>query len=323
MIKFPSIEQFRNIIKELRMNHDYKGKSESDEPVYVHDSPYPKLTFKGTVKLHGTNAGIVLHKNGNITYQSRGRDLSLQHDNMKFMLSMSNKDLMPLFENIEFKETIAIFGEWCGKGIQSGVGISQIDPIFVIFACKVDDQWIEYNKDSITFATGIYNINNFKTWEIEIDFEQPELIQNYLEEQTLAVEEECPVAKQFGIQGVGEGIVWTCDYNGHHYTFKTKGDKHSSSKVIKVANINIEQIENINKFVDFVLTTNRLKQGVDYLKEMELEVHQKSTSHYLKWIVNDVLKEENDTIVKNQLDVNKVCSELSRKARLWFFNNLE
>lgn len=322
MIKFPSIEQFRNVIKELRMNHDYKGKSENDEPAYVHDTPYPKLTFKGTVKLHGTNAGIILHMDGStITYQSRGRELSLQRDNMNFMLSMSNKDLKPLFEDIEYKETIAIFGEWCGKGIQSGVAISQVDPIFVIFACKVDDTWIEYNRSSN--EQGIYNINDFKTWELEIDFEQPEMIQNYLEEQTLLVEQECPVAKKFGITGIGEGIVWSCNYNDRYYTFKTKGDKHSVSKVIKVGSVDIEQIENVNKFVDYALTINRLKQGIDYLKEMELEVHQKSTGEYLRWIVNDILKEENDTIVENQLDVKKVCSELSRKARLWFFNNLE
>ena len=102
MIKYPSIEQFRNIIRAVKSKHDFKGKDESDNPIYLHDSPYPILKFKGTVKLHGTNAAIVKHKVGILTYQSRERELSLGSDNAGFMLAMSNVDTSNLFKDIEF-----------------------------------------------------------------------------------------------------------------------------------------------------------------------------------------------------------------------------
>ena len=54
MKKYPSIDQFRNVIRAVKTNHDYQGKdTETGEPIYQHTSPYPTLTFNGTVKIHG------------------------------------------------------------------------------------------------------------------------------------------------------------------------------------------------------------------------------------------------------------------------------
>ena len=104
MIKFPSIDQFRQIIREVKTNHDYQGKSEDGSPIYQHNSPYPAIEFTGTVKLHGTNASIVKYKDGRIEYQSRERVLDLQHDNAGFMLAMMNKDLSSIFYSSYFED---------------------------------------------------------------------------------------------------------------------------------------------------------------------------------------------------------------------------
>jgi hypothetical protein len=53
MLKFTEIGQLRNVIKEVRTNHDYQGKDENGDAIYAHESPYPTLTFRGTVKMHG------------------------------------------------------------------------------------------------------------------------------------------------------------------------------------------------------------------------------------------------------------------------------
>ena len=82
-----------------------------------------------------------------------------------------------------------------------------------------------------------------------------------------------------------------------------------------------ELVESMNEFVDNVLTESRLRQGIDKLKEMGLEVSQKSTGEYLRWIIGDILKEEQDTIITNQFDPKKLNPLLSNKARVWFFNN--
>lgn len=82
MKKFPSIEQFRHVIRHVKVNHDFKGVGENGDAVYRHDSPYPTLTFTGTVKIHGTNAAIVKHSSGEIQYQSRENVLSLTKDSI-------------------------------------------------------------------------------------------------------------------------------------------------------------------------------------------------------------------------------------------------
>ena len=37
MKKFPSIEQFRNVIKEVVLCHDFKGKDGNNSLIYRHD----------------------------------------------------------------------------------------------------------------------------------------------------------------------------------------------------------------------------------------------------------------------------------------------
>lgn len=305
MKKFPSIEQFRNIVKDVNFKH-------KDDVVK------PTIRFHGTVKLHGTNAAIVKYKDGRIEFQSRERVLTLQQDNSQFMLTMLNKNLDFLFEDIEFVEYIAVYGEWCGKGIQKGVAISELDKSFFIFATSIDHKWTNILRSD--HSQRIYHINNFPTFEIEIDFNYPELSQNKLQELTLEVEKECPVGKRFGVSGIGEGIVWTSE--DRKYVFKVKGEKHSVSKVKILASADVEMVNNIKEFIENTVTENRLLQGIEKLKEMGLEVSQKSTGEFLRWVVNDIVKEEQDTIIKNQLDPKKMNGLISEKARKWFFNNI-
>jgi hypothetical protein len=68
----------------------------------------------------------------------------------------------------------------------------------------------------------------------------PQLVQNTLSELTMAVEEECPVAKAFGFSGVG--IVWSVNVNGTIHRFKVKGELHSSSKVKTLASVDVEKL---------------------------------------------------------------------------------
>lgn len=319
MIKYPSIEQFRNIIRTVKTNHDYKGKDEQGNPIYLHNSPYPVLTFKGTVKLHGTNAGIIKYKDDSITFQSRERELTLQSDNAQFMLNMSDKKLSFLFDDIKFENYIAVYGEWCGGSIQKGVALNQLPKMFVIFGIKVDDEWINIIK--YDNSQNIYHIEQFPTYNVEIDFNNPENIQNELIDLTMKVEETCPVCKQLGVIGIGEGIVFTAiEYPD--LKFKSKGEKHSISKVKVLNSVNEEELSNINEFVDYAVTDNRLNQGLQFLKENNFEIHQKNTGEFLRWIMNDIHKEENDVLVKNQIDFKKAGSKISTKAREFYFNIL-
>jgi hypothetical protein len=322
MKKYPSIELYKNVIRTVKSTHDYQGKDENGDAIYQHTSDYPVLKFIGTVKLHGTNAGIVKYKSGEIQYQSREKVLSLEQDNANFMISMMSKNLDFLFENCAFDDYVAVYGEWCGGNIQKGVAINGLPKMFVIFGIKIDDKWIELPKDLHDNEQGVYNILQFPTYEIDIDFNKPELSQNKLIEMTLEVEKECPVGKHFGNIGIGEGLVFY-NPNNQDLRFKSKGELHSVSKVTTLNSVDVESIEKIQTFVELAVTENRLQQGLQFVKDnVNKTPDQKNTGDFLRWVVNDVMKEEQDTIVASQFDVKKLNSAVSNKARMWYLKQI-
>jgi len=167
------------------------------------------------------------------------------------------------------------------------------------------------NKNEI----GIYNILQFQTYEIDIDFNNPELSQNKLIEMTIAVEECCPVGKYFNKNGIGEGIVFTCTTD-QDLRFKSKGEQHSSSKVKTLNSIDLELLNSINEFVEYSVSNNRLEQGLSYLKENNIDIESKNTGEFIRWIINDVLKEEKELI--QNLNEKKVKVAIAEKARNYF-----
>jgi len=319
MKKYPSIEQFRNVIRSVKAIHDYQGKDEEGKAIYQHKDNYPTLTFRGTVKLHGTNASAVKYSDGRIEFQSRERVLSLEDDNAGFMAAMVGKDLNILFNQFSPKNYVAIYGEWCGGNIQKGIAINGLGKMFVIFGVMVDDVWVDLPSDLHSNENSIYNILQFPTYEVEIDFNHPELVQNKIIEMTISVEECCPVGKFFNKEGVGEGIVFTCLKN-QELKFKSKGEKHSASKVKTLNPVDVEAIASINEFVELAVTENRLEQGISFFRENNIEVEAKNTGQFLGWVVKDVLKEEKDTLEASGLDEKKVKNAIVTKARIWFLN---
>lgn len=338
MIKFPSIEQFRNVIRHVKTHAQYAGKDENGDVIYDQSKPIPTLKFRGTVKLHGTNAGIVYDVDtDSFTYQSRERVLSLTSDNAGFMLAQMKQE--NVWRDVAYQATreilphrkiakVAIFGEWCGSGIQKGVALTQLPKMFIIFAVKVvfEDEttrWLPIGEIDLHLPEShLFNIDTFPTYEIDIDFNHPELAQNKMIEITEEVEKECPVGKYFGVSGIGEGVVWTCVSDGWNDSgtwFKVKGEKHSVSKVRTLAAVDVEAVATLKAFVDSVVTEARLEQGLDNLVREQLKpVEMTSMGDFIRWVFNDVMKEEMDTIVANGIDPKKVGSAVANAARPWF-----
>jgi len=65
------------------------------------------------------------------------------------------------------------------------------------------------------------------------------------------------------------------------------------------------------------VTENRLEQGLSFFKENNIEPDAKNTGEFLRWIVTDVLKEEEIT-----LDEKKVKAAIVQKARVWYLNHI-
>lgn len=344
MIKFPHIEQFRNVIRHVKNHTAYVGQDKNGDPIYDISKPLPILKFRGTVKLHGSNAAVVVNLSEddvNVHFQSRSRVLSLTSDNAGFMLAMSkHKDLfVEIANNVLYGEEynkeagcfVAIYGEWCGGSIQKGVALNQLEKMFVIFAIKIEaesdkeiiSKWIDIADYNFTHTDArIYSIQDFETYEIDIDFSRPELAQNKMIEMTEVVEAECPVGKAFGVSGIGEGIVFACispGWNDSGTWFKSKGEKHANSKVKTLNPIDVEAVANLHEFVDSAVTENRLEQGLDNLvREQQMPFEMGSMGGFLRWMYNDILREEQDTIIENQIDPKKLGSAIANKARPWY-----
>lgn len=348
-VKMKKIGQFREIVSTINRTATFVGLGDDGEAIYDNTRTKPTLTFKGTTKLHGTNASVCLHKD-EIYAQKKSGKITIEKDNFGFAFFVeSNKDhfkelLKEIAKraNINTDENIlTYYGEWAGNGIQKSVAISNIEKSFFGFGVKItpitnseDDEQNSYWLDSDIFgdlkATDrrIYNLYMFKTFEVEVNFESPLTLgkaQELFEKLTLEVEAECPVAKELGHEGIGEGIVWTATWNDTQLIFKTKGDKHSVSKVKKVASIDIEKLKSIEEFVNYASTHNRFEQALGEVFGKD-EPEMKRMGDLIRWVVNDINSEEIDTLVGNGLepkDVNKYISTDVRNRFIKYLDELQ
>lgn len=332
-IEYPSIEQFRSVIHNINHSFQFIGVDENGDPIYNKTIDKPTINFKGTVKLHGTNAGVSFNEIEGIWAQSRENIITVDKDNFGFAKFVEeNKDI---FLNLLHKaasvfdlenNTITIFGEWAGGNIQKGVGISNLEKSFFIFGAVLtpfdnenEPLWLNHF-DLKAIDNKIFNINDFETYSIDINFNMPQLVQNDLIAITEAIEKECPVAKAFGFTGLGEGVVWSAFIKNKLYQFKIKGEKHSSSKVKILASVDIEKLNSINEFVDYAVTDNRFNQALENIFPNNEEIHIKKLGDVIRWVINDVIKEESDTMKENNIEPKEVNKYISNKVRTKFIN---
>jgi len=328
---FPSIEQFRTVIKKVQHQARFVGLDEGGEAIFDNTKKAPVLKYKGTVKLHGTNACLHFPQHYITPFcQSRNNIITPEKDNAGFANYMAQVSFHNfLTQNFKPEDDIYIYGEWCGKGIQKSVAIAELDKMFVIFDVVVNGERLADISGISLPKHRIFNINDFPTWSIEIDFNDPQVIQNTLVGITEGVEYECPVANFFGVKGVGEGVVWSLaePFNGFpvkhpDFTFKVKGEKHSVSKVKTLASVDVEKVNSVKEFVSNVVTENRLKQGLDFLREGNIVVDMKATGDFIRWVYNDVVKEELDVIEASGIDVKDIGGLVAKAAKSWYFEQI-
>lgn len=335
-ISYPSIEQFRNVVTAINRMASFDGLDGEGNPIYNPGLPKPKIVFTGTVKLHGTNAGVAYNYNEGLWAQSRENIITSSKDNAGFAFFMESRtnvfinlmNKLVMNNNLDLNlKTLTIFGEWAGKGIQRGVAVSNLDKAFFIFGAKVSDQaneelsyWVDIT--GLRSPTDrIFNVRDYKTYTIEIDFNMPQLIQNDLIDMTLEVEQECPIGKEFGEIGVGEGIVFTAEYKGNTYRFKSKGEKHSSSHVKVLNSVDVDKLNSIQEFVNYAVTESRFNQCMQSVFG-EYPADIKKIPDVMRWFMGDIIKEESDTLAENSIEPKEIGKYVSNKVRNMFFEHL-
>jgi len=319
MIKYGKTGKFADVVYDIKSRHNYIGKDENGEPIFNTDTNYPTKDFIGTVKLHGTNCSIVKYKD-RIAFQSRRNELSLTNDNHGFCNHFYGRDLDWLFEGIPFEEYIAVFGEWAGSGIQSGVGICNIPKSFFVFHIEVDGNTLHTTIEANP-EYRVFDLRNMYTHQITVDFSNEESISaatKEIEDVLLQVEKECPIAKSFGFSGVGEGLV----YRSEDRKFKVKGEKHTVVRSANKVSANQESLEGVKQFAEYALTEARLEQIFDKIKEEFGEVRIQNVPNFLRNLSEDVITEEINTIRENNLDTKLVNKYITNEGRNWFLQKI-
>lgn len=292
----------------------------------VTDFPYfpalpPTLSFHGTVKLHGTNLGIVQDRaDAPLQVQSRSRVLTREADNFGSWAFVHERlaSFQSWFDRIRVElkvppdSSVQLFGELAGRGIQKGMGISNVDKFVALFAASVDGKFQDWRRfaDVQDEDNRVYNVSRFGTYELSVDAASPLDIEDRLKEMTEAVGQDCPAARYLGSRGAGEGIMWTCtDCDSTRLWFKSKCQAHS------VRPVKAPIAESVDDMVQFV-TEQRLLQGLEHLKEAGLDETIGNIGHFTRWVAKDVLKEEGQLLTTLQAKAS--TRAISAVANNWF-----
>ena len=332
--KYSSILTWANFLREVQSRWDYKGKDVNGDNIYEHTEPYPTIEFDVTHKIGGCNMSIGL----DILYNHwfyQSRDMLLDNEDyagfkQHFISNNYENRLRLLTDKIISKydkipSDIIIYGEWCGKGIPEKACISKTEnKKWIIFAIKVNGEYINNFIDLQDNEIGIYNILQFENFKYSIDFNQfeplawqnkeiPDFLTQLSNEKTI----NCPISKSFGVEGLGEGLVFTAYFNGYDYKLKVKNNVYEKADVAKQVK---EVIENplLDKFVEEVCTENRLEQFSNKLLLEQGELLSKHIPIFLSMIVADIDKEEQIAIDKLDDKNRKWVYAVQTKAKNYF-----
>lgn len=337
---YSKIADLKSVFKNLVHRFQFAGLDAEGKPIYDSTRPLPVMQFSQTVKIHGTNASVVFYRNGDYQIQSRSRIISVESDNHGFAMFVEQR--LDAFKRIadrvlnEYTDAdfVVIYGEFAGENIQKGVAVQELPKQFYAFEIRIGKlpdvnlglvDHVLREIDLFDHDKQIFSIMEFDNKFIDIDLNKTP--QHYIEQllkDVEYVENECPVAKRFGVSGIGEGIVLKCSVGNETHRIKVKGEKHTTSKVKSLtSNISPEELKKRVVFVDAVITENRVKQAIDFIREQNLPVDKSSTGAAMRWIVNDVHTEEKEEIVAAGFDAKRLNSALSAKARSIFFKLLD
>jgi hypothetical protein len=320
MLKYGKTPHLEDIVYSVKKSTEFN--SFNGETTNI---TYPKIMFEGTVKVHGTNAGVVIYKD-KVVFQSREREITIGSDNHNFAAFAHTIDWQEVVDKLKesgitFEDHIAIYGEWAGGNIQKGVAVTGLPTFFMIFEIVVDGKPVDgiyYNIEK-----RIYHAAQFGVYTVEIDFNTPAVAQNKIAQMVKEVEDKCPVGSYFGKDGIGEGIVFKSIWSDVPLKFKAKGPKHTESKTKTILEVDVTTLTSEQEFVEEYCVESRLSKGIDYLKEMNKPIDISSTGDFIKWVVNDIITEKGYVMTENMFNIGRVKGIISTQAKNFFFNYLK
>ncbi|KAJ6531771.1 hypothetical protein B0H19DRAFT_966587 [Mycena capillaripes] len=356
-IAYPSTPNFKNFKTDYvrALDRPQDASDSEDSPPYKR--PPTKATFFGTVKLHGTNATIVFGNGKKVNPQIQSRSwiiVDTKKDNCGTFALLSKAPLSSLVDQIltargegpKFRE-IYIAGEIAGRGVQKGVAIVALERFFAIFNIRIDGHWVDMRKyrNCSLPEHRIFNLAQYKTYEVDIDFRAPTAaVHELMNQYTAEVYETCPFGAAFvdeagrSIAGRGEGIVWTMvrspymdETDGREFdntllcNFKTKGENFATTSQTPKEQKNLAGVAEAAQFADYALAERRFEQGIEYLEGEQARqglpiagYDVKLTGAFIKWVTEDAIKEERNEMERRGVPERDAKRELGARAKLWY-----
>ena len=322
-ITWSSIELLHNVVRTL----NYLAALAPAEG----GQPLPTVTYKGKVKLHGTNTAVQVTRDG-VFYQSRTQMLEPGDDYKGFAQWASQ--FRSYWTSLP---EMVVFGEWCGPGVEPGMAISAVgEKQFAVFGLQIGtgaEARIVYEPAEIEKLLAGTRPKNMHVlpWQnicVVIDFANQTSLETaaaLINDIVVHVEKEDPWVKAtFSVSGLGEGIVFypvgeniPTDPEGlAKLMFKAKGEKHRTTRTKDAAQLAPEVVSGVEGFVALVVTEARLQQAVTTACGGVVDV--KLTGKFLGWVTTDVEKESQAELAAAGLTWGQVKGAVQTAAREWF-----
>ena len=345
MIKFPHISLLRNVL-------DYVEHVNTDPLVpsqYRIDKP---VSFKGSIKLNGSNCGVVWDREAD-TFQAQTREADITptddykgfakfvEEHKDAIRELIKERILPLLPTAV--RQVILYGEWVGAGVVAkpkGVAVAKFNPkhwalfsVFILVDQETEPRNVSYILETLPLTSGgrIGNVHSVgKDWHLTIDFNDPASVAAGTAKVaafTAELEKQCPYGACYGLTGPGEGIVWLPlgDFFGREDLYwKHKTAAHSVVLETKAKSDRpalADEVQTaIRDFVDAMVTENRLEQGLDALEQQGLTpaTQKRNTGHYLKWLTEDVKRECALELKNSGLTWEQVSGAVTTRAREYF-----
>lgn len=365
MLKYDSIEQFNTVKKQVKTIARHQN---IDSLPVVTVTATEKIHGTNAAVCFSNPDGFWVQSRKNIiTVEADNAGCAkFVYGDPENNIPSTKDDWMEIIEDLAMEyninldtHIISVYFEWAGGNIQPKSALSGMDKRAVIFQhFKVSPIEPEFDKsgkeigavwyptsvwdtdnemtlwvDDSTYdfdssASNIFNIMNYETWSMKLDFNNLAEVNNAMLKLVLEViEPNSPIGRKMGIDGnVGEGAVFTFELFGELLKFKVKGDKHSKSKVKTLKPVD-EEKENLKiSFVnDYACKAWRLEQMfAEVFDTINGGVASRErTGDFLRAVKDDVRKEELENLAQLNLEFKEVAGLIDRVAVEWFKSQLD
>lgn len=330
--KFTSIEKF------------------SDAAIMAQRQMRPSIFYRTKVKLHGTNAGVKITPDGEVTFQKRTDNITPGSDNAGFAAWASTK---PWAENFKKIDRVAnIWGEWAGPGVQKGDAISSIDrKRFFIFGIEVFN--VDGNNDTDSYMIACPDMIGEYIGEMRNDTDvvilpwndEPHKVKFFGDEDAVTSHEYAEylnsliekmevrddfVYINYGVDMPGEGYVAYPFENENDkiiersmfgsYVFKVKTEAHTSAKT-KGAKVAVVIPASVIDFANDFVTEARMEQMVR--EHCDNEYSMKRIPDFLRALVADIEKESVNERENGNITMKDASKPINQKALAWFKSKVD